>query len=66
MIGDYHVAGAVMDVLIMLILIFALGLIGIYGFIIGGYLSRSACCSARCVRAQLVSYEVFAYQLSSA
>ena len=36
-IGDYYVSGQVADVSIGLILLFALGSVGIYGFIVGGW-----------------------------
>ena len=39
--GDYDVTGWIADVPISLILIFALGSIGIYGFIVGGWASES-------------------------
>jgi NADH-quinone oxidoreductase subunit H len=59
-IGGYFVAGEVANVPIGLILIFALGSIGIYGFIIGGWVSDSkyALLGAMRACAQLVSYEV--------
>src|SRR4029078_4447359 len=41
MIGDYYVAGTLVNVPISMILIFALGSIGIYGFIVGGWASDS-------------------------
>src|SRR5207302_2831829 len=40
-IGRYFVSGAIADVPIALILVFALGSIGIYGFIVGGWASDS-------------------------
>ena len=40
-IWHYHVDGVVANVSISLILIFALGSIGIYGFIVGGWASES-------------------------
>src|SRR5437660_10460583 len=40
-VGRYHVNGYVADVPIALILMFALGSIGIYGFIVGGWASDS-------------------------
>src|SRR3954468_21482342 len=40
-IGDTWIPGAVVNVPISLILIFALGSIGIYGFIVGGWSSNS-------------------------
>lgn len=56
----YEIAGAVVDVPISLILIFALGSIGIYGFIVGGWASDSKYALLGSMRtcAQLVSYEV--------
>jgi NADH-quinone oxidoreductase subunit H len=59
-IHGYVVNGAVVDVPISLILIFALGSIGIYGFIVGGWASDSKFALLGSMRtcAQLVSYEV--------
>ena len=59
-IGGYDVNGAVVDVPISLILIFALGSVGIYGFIVGGWASDSKYALLGSMRtcAQLVSYEV--------
>jgi NADH-quinone oxidoreductase subunit H len=59
-IHGYFVEGAVVDVPISLILIFALGSIGIYGFIVGGWASDSKYALLGSMRtcAQLVSYEV--------
>jgi NADH-quinone oxidoreductase subunit H len=59
-IHGYYVAGAVVVVPISLILIFALGSIGIYGFIVGGWASDSKYSILGSMRtcAQLVSYEV--------
>ena len=59
-IHGYVVNGAVVDVPISLILIFALGSIGIYGFIVGGWASDSKYALLGSMRtcAQLVSYEV--------
>src|SRR6202008_3532865 len=59
-IYHWHVNGAVANVSIGLVLIFALGSLGIYGFIIGGWASESRVSILRTVRtcAQLVSYEV--------
>jgi NADH-quinone oxidoreductase subunit H len=58
----YHwpITGAVVDVPIALVLIFALGSIGIYGFIVGGWASDSKYSLLGSMRtcAQLVSYEV--------
>jgi NADH-quinone oxidoreductase subunit H len=56
----WHVNGAVVDVPISLILVFALGSIGVYGFIIGGWVSDNKYSLLGSMRtcAQLVSYEV--------
>jgi NADH-quinone oxidoreductase subunit H len=59
-VWGYEIAGVVADVPISLILIFALGSIGIYGFIVGGWASESKYSLLGSMRtcAQLVSYEV--------
>jgi NADH-quinone oxidoreductase subunit H len=59
-IWRWHVNGAVADVPISLILIFALGSLGIYGFIVGGWASESKFSLLGSMRtcAQMVSYEV--------
>jgi NADH-quinone oxidoreductase subunit H len=59
-IDGYYVAGELVNVPISLILIFALGSIGIYGFIVGGWASDSKYSILGSMRtcAQLVSYEV--------
>jgi NADH-quinone oxidoreductase subunit H len=59
-IWHYHVNGEIANVSIGLILIFALGSIGIYGFIVGGWASESKYSLLGSMRtcAQLVSYEV--------
>jgi NADH-quinone oxidoreductase subunit H len=59
-IDGYYIAGQVVNVPISLILIFALGSLGIYGFIIGGWASDSKYSMLGSMRtcAQLVSYEV--------
>jgi NADH-quinone oxidoreductase subunit H len=59
-IHRYYIAGALVNVPISLILIFALGSIGIYGFIVGGWASDSKYSILGSMRtcAQLVSYEV--------
>jgi NADH-quinone oxidoreductase subunit H len=59
-ISHYHVNGVVANVSIGLILVFALGSIGIYGFIVGGWASESKYSLLGSMRtcAQLVSYEV--------
>ena len=59
-IWRYHVNGVVANVPISLILVFALGSLGIYGFIVGGWASDSKYALLGSMRtcAQLVSYEV--------
>jgi NADH-quinone oxidoreductase subunit H len=59
-VGDYYVSGQVANVSIGLILLFALGSVGIYGFIVGGWASDSKYSLLGSMRtcAQLVSYEV--------
>jgi NADH-quinone oxidoreductase subunit H len=59
-IAGYQVNGVVADVPIGLILIFALGSIGVYGAIVGGWASESKYSLLGSMRtcAQLVSYEV--------
>jgi NADH-quinone oxidoreductase subunit H len=59
-VGGHYIAGVVANVPISLILIFALGSIGIYGFIVGGWASDSKYSLLGSMRtcAQLVSYEV--------
>jgi NADH-quinone oxidoreductase subunit H len=59
-VHGYLVRGSVVNVPISLILIFALGSIGIYGFIVGGWASESKYSILGSMRtcAQLVSYEV--------
>jgi NADH-quinone oxidoreductase subunit H len=59
-IWKWDVSGAVVNAPISLILIFALGSIGIYGFIVGGWASDSKYALLGSMRtcAQLVSYEV--------
>src|SRR6187402_1405106 len=59
-IAGYQVNGYVADVPISLLLIFALGSLGIYGFIVGGWASDSKYSLLGSMRtcAQLVSYEV--------
>ena len=56
----HHINGSVVNVPISLILIFALGSLGIYGFIVGGWSSDSKFSMLGSMRtcAQLVSYEV--------
>ena len=59
-VGDYDVTGWVANVSIGLLLIFALGAIGIYAFLVGGWASESKYSLLGSMRtaAQLVSYEV--------
>jgi NADH-quinone oxidoreductase subunit H len=59
-INGWTVTGQILDVSIGLILVFALGSIGVYGFIIGGWASESKYSLLGSMRtcAQLVSYEV--------
>jgi NADH-quinone oxidoreductase subunit H len=59
-VGDYTIPGQVVDVPISLILIFALGSFGVYGFLLGGWASDSKFSLLGSMRtaAQLVSYEV--------
>jgi NADH-quinone oxidoreductase subunit H len=59
-IDGVYIAGEVVNVQIGLLLIFALGSIGIYGFIVGGWASESKYSLLGSMRtcAQLVSYEV--------
>ncbi len=59
-IGGYDISGSIVDVPISLVLLFALGALGIYGFIVGGWASNSkyALLGAMRTCAQLVSYEV--------
>jgi NADH-quinone oxidoreductase subunit H len=59
-VNGWHINGAVANVSIGLLLVFALGSIGIYGFIVGGWASESKFSILGSMRtcAQLVSYEV--------
>jgi NADH-quinone oxidoreductase subunit H len=59
-IWHYHVDGEIANVSIGLILLFALGSVGVYGAIIGGWASESKYSLLGAMRtcAQLVSYEV--------
>jgi NADH-quinone oxidoreductase subunit H len=59
-IHGWQVNGEIVDVPIALILVFALGSIGVYGFIVGGWASESKYSLLGSMRtcAQLVSYEV--------
>jgi NADH-quinone oxidoreductase subunit H len=56
----WHVDGEIVNVSIALLLVFALGSLGIYGFIVGGWASESKYSLLGSMRtcAQLVSYEV--------
>src|SRR6202043_3319916 len=56
----WHINGEVANLPIGLILIFALGSVGVYGFIVGGWASESKFSILGSMRtcAQLVSYEV--------
>jgi NADH-quinone oxidoreductase subunit H len=58
--GPYDVTGWVVDASIGLVVIFALGAIGIYAFVVGGWASESKYSLLGAMRtcAQLVSYEV--------
>jgi NADH-quinone oxidoreductase subunit H len=59
-VNGWRINGEIADVSISLLLIFALGSIGIYGFIVGGWASDSKYSLLGSMRtcAQLVSYEV--------
>jgi NADH-quinone oxidoreductase subunit H len=59
-IGGYYVGGWVLDAPISLILLFALGSLGIYAFMVGGWASESKYSLLGSMRtcAQMVSYEV--------
>ena len=59
-IWKWDVSGVVVNAPIALILVFALGSLGVYGFIIGGWASDSKYATLGAMRtcAQLVSYEV--------
>jgi NADH-quinone oxidoreductase subunit H len=59
-IGNYDISGQIVNVPIGLILLFALGSLGVYGFILGGWASDSKYSLLGSMRtcAQLVSYEV--------
>jgi len=59
-VNGWHINGAVAVLPIGLLLIFALGSVGIYGFIVGGWASESKFSILGTMRtcAQLVSYEV--------
>src|SRR5262249_17774836 len=59
-VNGWYINGEIIDVPIALILVFALGSIGLYGFIVGGWSSDSKYSLLGSMRtcAQLVSYEV--------
>ena len=59
-VGGVYIPGQVADLDIALVLIFAIGSIGVYGFILGGWSSESKYALLGSMRtcAQLVSYEV--------
>jgi NADH-quinone oxidoreductase subunit H len=59
-VRDYQIDGYIANVSISLMLLFALGSVGIYGFIVGGWASESKYSLLGSMRtcAQLVSYEV--------
>jgi NADH-quinone oxidoreductase subunit H len=59
-VGGVYIPGQVADLDIALILVFAVGSIGVYGFIVGGWASDSKYSLLGAMRtcAQLVSYEV--------
>jgi NADH-quinone oxidoreductase subunit H len=59
-VAGYHINGAIANVPIGLVLIFALSSLGIYGFIVGGWASHSKYALLGSMRtcAQMVSYEV--------
>jgi NADH-quinone oxidoreductase subunit H len=59
-VGGVYIPGQVADVDIALILVFAIGSLGVYGFIVGGWASNSKYALLGSMRtcAQLVSYEV--------
>ncbi len=59
-VGGVYIPGQVADVDIALILVFAIGSLGVYGFIVGGWASASKYALLGSMRtcAQLVSYEV--------
>ncbi|MEX2103508.1 MAG: complex I subunit 1 family protein, partial [Gaiellaceae bacterium] len=59
-VGPYDVTGRIVDVPIALVLLFALGAMGIYAFLVGGWASESKFSLLGSMRtaAQLISYEV--------
>ena len=58
--GGYDITGRVVDVPISLVVIFALGAVGVYAFVVGGWSSESKYSLLGAMRtcAQLISYEV--------
>ncbi|MFQ5426513.1 MAG: NADH-quinone oxidoreductase subunit NuoH [Gaiellales bacterium] len=59
-VGSYQITGWVANVSIAVVLVFALGSLGVYGFIVGGWASDSKYSLLGSMRtcAQMVSYEV--------
>jgi NADH-quinone oxidoreductase subunit H len=59
-VGDYDITGWIVNVSIGLVLLFSLGAVGIYAFLVGGWASESKFSLLGSMRtaAQLVSYEV--------
>jgi NADH-quinone oxidoreductase subunit H len=59
-VGDYDITGWIVNVSIGLVLLFSLGAVGIYAFLVGGWASESKYSLLGSMRtaAQLVSYEV--------
>jgi NADH-quinone oxidoreductase subunit H len=59
-VGDYVITGWIVNVSIGLVLLFSLGAVGIYAFLVGGWASESKYSLLGSMRtaAQLVSYEV--------
>jgi NADH-quinone oxidoreductase subunit H len=59
-VGPYDITGRIVDVPIALVLLFALGAMGIYAFLVGGWASESKFSLLGSMRtaAQLISYEV--------
>jgi len=59
-VGPYDITGRIVDVPIALVLLFALGAMGVYAFLVGGWASESKFSLLGSMRtaAQLISYEV--------
>jgi NADH-quinone oxidoreductase subunit H len=59
-VGPYDITGHIVDVPIALVLLFALGAMGVYAFLVGGWASESKFSLLGSMRtaAQLISYEV--------